>query len=264
MKASAKSLVILNLLGYLLVLTLNTLANALPLNGYTTGELSAQYPNLFVPAGFTFSIWGLIYLFLGGFTLYQLRALFSGSKELPKSIYLIGAWFFISCLANASWIVAWHYRLPLVSLGVMLVLLLSLIQIYRNLGLGLREVSPSEKWWVQVPFSLYLSWISLATIANATAVLVYYNFSGWGFPDEFWAAALVLVAGLLALFFLRKNYDLVYAAVVIWACFGIFYKRSYLTSTETPVITTSAAAVALLLLYRIVRYRSSFRGPRAY
>ena len=261
--AKEKVVQLLNWLGLALVLTLNTLANALPINGYTTGELSALYPNLFVPAGFTFSIWGVIYLFLIGFVIFLSRGLMS-KKPAPKAVKLIGLWFFISCVANATWIVAWHYEMPLISLALMLVLLLSLIQSYRNLGLGIRSVTQLEKWLVQAPFSLYLGWISVATIANASAVLVKYSFSGFGLPDEFYAAALILVAGLLGLFFLRKNYDFVYGLIIIWACFGIYYKRSYLSDVPYPIVSTTAAAVGLLIIYRIARLRKSFKGPKAY
>lgn len=260
----AKVLGVLNILGFSLVLVLNIMANSLPLNGYTTGELSKMYPNLFVPAGFTFAIWGLIYFFLAGFIFFQLIHFFSKERKSPQAVSLIGAWFFISCLANAGWILTWHYRYPVWSLLLMLLLLVSLIQIYRNLGYGIRSVSTAEKWWIQAPFSLYLGWISVATLANTTAVLVHINFSGWGLPEPFWAAALILLSGLLGLFFLRQNFDFVYAAVIIWACFGIYYKRSYLAPAETPVITTSAAAVAILLIYRSARSFSNFKGPRAY
>jgi hypothetical protein len=260
-----KILVLLNILGFLIVLTLNALANGLPLNGYTTGELSALYPNLFVPAGFTFAIWGIIYLFLLGFVAYQSPLLFSKRKPaIAASVKLIGLWFFISCLANAGWIVAWHFRYPLLSLVLMLVLLFSLIQIYRNLGMGHRPIALREKWWVQAPFSLYLGWISVATIANTTAVLVHSNFSGFGLPEAFFAAGLIIVAGLLGLYFLSKNFDFVYALVIIWACFGIFYKQQYLLNNAYPVVVTSAAAVGLLLIYRIAKQFRNYQGIRAY
>ena len=247
-----KKLQLLNILGLALVLVLNSLANALPINGYTTGALSDMYPNLFTPAGFTFSIWGLIYLTLIGFCVVQARGVFGKPKPL-ESVGLIGLWFFISCLANVGWILAWHYQLVGLSVLIMLLLLFSLVTIYRNLGVGIRSVSASEKWLVHAPFSLYLGWISVATIANVTAFLVDLGFEGMGIPPEFYTALVILVSGLLGLFFLNQNRDIVYTAVLLWAYFGIYYKRTYLDSNNYPLITTTIVACAFLLIYRAIR-----------
>lgn len=106
-----------NLVLFMAMIVMNYLANALPLNGKTTGELSAQYPNLFVPAGITFSIWGVIYLLLGAFVILQFR---HKNKSLAKTV---GWAFAISCLLNSFWIVAWHYEYLLLSVGIMFGLL---------------------------------------------------------------------------------------------------------------------------------------------
>lgn len=260
---STRTLQLLNGLGLLLVLAANGLANGLPINGYTTGELSALYPNLFVPAGFSFIIWGLIYFFLLGFVIFQSEGLFSPEKA-PKVVGLVGGWFFLSCLANVSWILSWHYRLPALAMALMLLLLFCLIQIYRNLGPGVRPSNIWERTWVHVPFSLYLGWISVATIANATALLVHWGWQGGGLPEEIWAAGMVIVAGLLALFFLQRVYDWVYAMVIIWACYGIYHRHQFKLEEGSSLIVTATAAVAVLLLYRIGRLRLSHPGPKIY
>ncbi|MDD5014085.1 MAG: hypothetical protein PHW73_03140, partial [Atribacterota bacterium] len=128
-----KTLSILNLLGFFGMVFVNYLAVTLPLNNQTTGELSDQYPNLFVPAGFTFSIWGVIYLLLAIFVIYQL--IYAFKKNLQNSSFLekIGFLFFVSSLANLSWIFAWHFKLVSLSLFLMLTLLGSLITIYLKL-----------------------------------------------------------------------------------------------------------------------------------
>ena len=258
-----RTLQLLNWLGFIAVIVTNTLANTLPINNLTTGEVAALYPNYFVPAGFTFSIWALIYLALFAFIIWQSGGLYTGEKK-PIAVKLIGLWFFFSCLANAAWIVFWHHLQPLWSLLLMVFLLFTLIQIYRNLGYGKRQLSRLEKICVHLPFSLYLVWISVATIANVTAVLVHYNFEGLGLPPEFWSAAMIIVAGLLALFFLNLNFDFIYALVVVWACIGILAKFYFQNSDSPPVISTSAAAVIALILYRITRSARSFKGNKAY
>lgn len=258
-----RTLQLINWLGFITIIVVNILANVLPINNLTTGEVAAMYPNYFVPAGFTFSIWGLIYLALFAFIIWQSGGLYTGEKK-PVAVKLIGLWFFVSCLANAAWILLWHNLHPFWSLVLMLVLLFSLIQIYRNLGYGKREMSRLEKICVHLPFSLYMGWISVATIANTTAVLVHYNFDGLGLPPEFWSAALIIVAGLLALFFLNLNFDFIYALVVVWACVGILVKYYFQNPSSPPVIGTTAAAVIVLILYRITRSARSFKGNKAY
>ena len=219
---TAKTLQFLNLLGFAFMITMNVLANALPLFGRNTGEVSAFYPNLFVPAGFTFSIWGLIYLLLLVFTAAQLRGAFGGQRPVPDYVAAIGPWFLFSCLANGLWIIVWHALQPLLSLVVMLALLACLIRINQILY-GQRGPRPAEGRYVtRLPFSIYLGWISVATIANATAVLVHYGWGGWGLPPELWAVIMIAVAVAAGLLFLWRQANLPYALVIAWALYGIF------------------------------------------
>lgn len=201
-----------NLGGLLLVLLLNTLANTLPINGLTTGELSALYPNRFVPAGFTFSIWGVIYLALAGFVAFQFRP---AGNRLRDSI---GQWFFLSCLANASWILAWHYMQPILALLIMLFLLWSLVQIY----LRVTALPFRENWPGILPFQLYLGWICIATIANTTAVLTYAGWDGGGLAQATWAAIMAAAGTAIGLFFLVRYKDIAFGLVVLWALYGIY------------------------------------------
>jgi hypothetical protein len=229
----------LNLAGYVLVLVMNTLANALPINGMTTGELSALYPNRFVPAGFTFGIWGLIYLSLLGFVVHQFRA---GGRPLAKAI---GIWFFLSCVANASWILAWHYRMPLLSLGVMLLLLLTLIQIYRRV----QAFEWRDHWLGKLPFQLYLAWISVATIANSTAVLVDAGWEGGPFAPYQWAAIMVGAAALIGLAFVLNFRDIPFGLVLLWAFFGIYERQAADSALLSTTIVTAGGVLLLGLVY---------------
>ena len=171
---------ILNLIGFLGTVIVNGLANALPLNNKTTGELSDQYPNLFVPAGLTFSIWGVIYVLLAIFVIYGL--IVAIKKDTQKSSFIdnIGILFFISCLANIGWIFAWHYEILPLSLFLMLLLLGSLITIYLRLRIGKSDAIAIEKYFTHLPVSVYLGWITVATIANITALLVNMNWNTFG------------------------------------------------------------------------------------
>ncbi len=242
-----RTLQILNLLGFLLVIMLNTLANALPINGYTTGELSAMYPNLFVPAGFTFGIWGFIYLALLGFVIYQFTRP-AVEKKVPEQI---GIWFFLSCLFNASWILAWHHLLIGLSLLIMLALLGSLIMIYRRIYET--PVIP-VKLWVQLPFSVYLGWITVATIANTTTVLVDIGWNGWGIPEPAWAVVMISIAILIGLWFAWRQSDVFYALVIAWALIGIIARRtSEAAEVYYPAIVIAAAVGIGLLGASVIR-----------
>lgn len=237
---STRILQILNALGFALVITLNTLANALPINGYNTGELSDNYPNLFVPAGFTFSIWGIIYLLLLGFVVYQFRR--------PEGAQRAGFWFFLSCLFNASWILAWHYLLPGLSLLIMLGLLGSLIGIYRNVYAVPAPEGRGFRWWVQLPFSVYLGWITVAAIANTTAVLVHLEWNGWGISPMVWTVLMIAVAIGMGLWFTWRQADLFYPLVIIWALIGIIARRSAESAEAAYPAIIIAAAVGIGML----------------
>ncbi len=248
------SLSILNLLGFLGVVIVNGLANALPINNKTTGELSDLYPNLFVPAGVTFSIWGIIYLLLAVFVIYQLIPSVRANAQKGGFIDRIGILFFISSLANIGWIFAWHYEKVAISLLLMLILLGCLFAIYLRLNIGKAEVTKTERYLVHLPFSIYLGWITIATIANVTALLVDINWNTFGLGEQFWAVAIIIVgiAITLATLFTRK--DIYYCLVVDWALLGILLKRlSVTTVPDQSVIAITIVGMALITVGIVVQ-----------
>jgi Ca2+/Na+ antiporter len=236
------------------VVIVNALATTIPLGGMTTGQLSDLYPNLFVPAGVTFSIWGLIYLLLGIYVVYGL--VFSARKAEPSSSFIekVGILFLLTCLANAGWIFSWQYRFLPISLVCMLILLLSLIYIYRKLKVGRSNATSSEKYLVHLPISIYIGWISIATIANVTALLVYYKWDRFGITEQVWAIAMILVGLLLGLLTLFYRKDIFYAFVVDWALLGILIKRMAVDAKATQgVIVVSIIGMCLLTLGVVVQ-----------
>lgn len=243
----------MNTVGLVIALTLNGLANALPINGKTTGELSDAYPNLFVPAGFTFAIWGVIYLVLLIFVVYQLTQAFSKNEKNQDFISKIGWFFFLSCLANASWIVAWHYQYVPLSLGIMLCLLWSLIKIYQNLEIGLKSVTTLQKSLVHLPFSIYLGWITVATIANVTTLLVDFNWNGFAVAPEIWTIIVLIVGTLIGLTVTEQRKDIAYGLVIIWAYYGIVSKRMDLGADFYNSIVLTALIGMVLISFVIVK-----------
>lgn len=227
-KGKRIGLAFLNLFAYLGTVAVNGLANALPLNGKTTGALSDAYPNLFVPAGLTFSVWGLIYLLLGVFAVYQLISAFRRSEELSSFINRISWLFIFSCAANGGWIFAWHFEIVWLSLILMLALLISLIAMYLRLEIRKRGLSWQERIGWGVPFSVYLGWITVATVANVTALLVDIGWDGFGLSGSFWTILMIAIAAFLTLMIIFTRQDVYYAAVIEWAFLGILLKRIWI------------------------------------
>ena len=256
---SSLFLAVLNLLGFLGVLVVNALANALPINGITTGELSDLYPNLFVPAGLTFSIWGVIYVLLALFIVFQIISVIKRSAQGLAFTGRIGIFFFISCIANMGWIFAWHYRILPLSLVLMLLLLGSLITIYVRLCIGRSGASKSERYMVHLPFSVYLGWITIATIANVTALLVDAGWNNFGLSGQFWAVLVIAIGIAITLIVLSIRRDVFYALVVDWALLGILLKRLADSSMPDWYVTIAAIAgliiITLWILFQVIKRR---------
>lgn len=251
---SRRSLVVVNLLGWIVVVVVNALATAIPLGGMTTGALSDLYPNLFVPAGITFAIWGLIYVLLGVFAVYGIVYTHREIEPVNGFPEKIGVLFALSCVANAGWIFAWQYRHVVLSLVSMLVLLAALIGTYLSLGIGRSRARRAERILVHVPMSVYLGWITVATIANVTAVIVRYHRGGFGGSEQAWAVAVISVGILvgLAAAFLRR--DIAFALVIDWAVLGILLKRLAVgAGTAHGVVVVSIVGIVVLTLAAIVQ-----------
>jgi hypothetical protein len=239
-----------NALSVLLALTVNILASTLPLNGQNTGEISDRFLVYFVPAGYVFAIWGIIYIGWLAFAFFQYRA---AEKESPR-LRKLGYAFALSGVFNAAWLFCWHYNAFGLSVIVMLALLAALIISYLRLNVGLTPVSNTEKWSVDIPFSVYLGWVSVATIANITSYLYSINWDGFGIAPQVWAVIMLVVASVVALLMTLTRRDSAYAFVFVWSFIGIALKQA-----AEPLVANSAwvaAVVALgLAVYSIVQRR---------
>jgi hypothetical protein len=222
------------------MLVMNYLANALPLNNKTTGQLSDSYPNLFVPSGITFSIWGIIYLLILVFCIIQFM---NSNREIISGI---GWLFAISCLLNGLWIVFWHYQnLPL-SLVVMIGLLITLILI----NLQMKPLTPGI---FKAAFGIYLGWLCIATIANVTALLVHYNWGAWGISETAWTVALISAGWLItSATIIRMNNPFIGLSVA-WAFLGIALKRNDDYRTIFVAAIVAMALTSVVLVYGFFR-----------
>lgn len=240
------------ILATLVTVTINGLANALPINGQNTGQISDRFDVLFVPAGYVFAIWGLIYLGLIAYTVFQALP---AQKENPR-LRSVGWIYVLASIANSVWIFLWHYELLPLTVIVMLTLLACLLVIYQRLGINRLKVGTGERWAVQVPFSIYLGWITVATIANVTDLLWSLGWNGFGLSAEAWfllmLGATIIIAGLMA--FTRG--DVAYLLVLVWALAGIAVKHSGM-QTLVLAAAVSAGIVVLFIIIGVVR-----RGSR--
>ncbi len=239
---------VLNIVAFVAVVVINTLANTLPLNGLSTGEISDSYPSLFTPAGYVFAIWGLIYLLLGVFVVYQALPTQRDNLRLERLGYL----FVISCGFNIAWLFSWHYQQIVLSMLLMLGLLATLILIYQRLGIGQGEVSRGESLAVRLPFSVYLGWITVATVANSSVFLLELGVRG-GWAAPFWAFVALTAAALIGLTVLRRRGDLAFVGVLIWAFLGIAARQ---WGGESLLVLAAVAAAAFLGYAVLQRVRS--------
>ncbi|MDF2614369.1 MAG: hypothetical protein K0S71_2155 [Clostridia bacterium] len=225
------------ILAYVLMIAVNALASLLPLNGVTTQEASERYPNLFVPAGITFAIWGVIYTLLLLFVIYSVWQLNRPKKAEELGLVPIG-WLFVgTCFANSAWLFAWHYDYIFISVLVMLVLLILLIKIYFSIP---SELTAAEYIFLKLPFSVYLGWITIATAANITAFLVSIGWNGFGLSEELWTVIVMMAAMGLALIFIWKYNDPVYALVIAWALLGILIKHRTVYDRQYALVQIAA------------------------
>jgi hypothetical protein len=232
-----------NVLSFVAVVVVNSLANILPLNNVSTGELSDSYPNYFVPAGYVFSIWLVIYLLLLGFTVRQLRRGGDDAETLRK----IGWLFVVSNVFNFVWIFLWHWRLVALSLLAMFGLLASLIMIYLRLDIGRAQVSREVRIYYHLPFSVYLGWITVAPIANIVAFLVSSGWESYGTAAAYWTVLVIAVAVALTLVNMWTRGDAAYSLVIVWALSGIVYKQM-----AEPLIPYAAGLGAVVIIGGIV------------
>jgi hypothetical protein len=237
-----------NIAAFLLVAIVNVLSNALPINNQSMSEISARYPSLFTPAGFTFSIWGLIYLTLLVFVIYQALP----AQRNNQTIASISRLFQLNCAANAGWLFAWHYDLLSISLLLMFTLLGTLVMIYRALLAELDNASLGQHLALHLPFSLYTGWITVATIANISTIQTGYGWDNIGLTAINWTLLKIAVAGAIGATIVLRYRDPVFVLVIAWAAYGISVMQS-----AVPAVAGAATSLALFSLLLAAREGAS-------
>ncbi len=253
-----KTLAILNLLSVLFVIAVNYLSQALRLNDTTIGEVSKKYNNLFTPADYAFSIWGLIFLGLLAFAIFQVKRAFFSKKESPF-IEQVGYWFALANLLNTAWVFAFVFDYTGLSVLIMLGILFSLLKIILNTNME-RWDAPIEilafVWW---PICLYSGWIAVATIATISAYLTKVGWDGFGMGEQEWTIIMIVIATLLNILMIWKRNMREFAAVGIWALFAIFVRHR--DAIDPLAYTALAGSIILLVITAIHGYRNRETNP---
>ncbi len=244
-----------NALAFVAVVVVNALAGGTKLlNGRNTADVSAAYPTLITPAGFTFSIWGVIYVLLFAFIFFQLVPRHREDSFNGRVSYL----FILSSVFNIAWLFLWQYDYIVASVPLIFGLLASLIAIYLRLDVGRSKAPRGEKIWVHLPFSVYLGWITIASIADVSSALVSLNWGGWGIAPAAWAELVIVVALIITLAVLGTRRDIAYGLVVVWALAGITANQGGHPQVALATEASAAIVAAAILVVAFIRFA---RGP---
>jgi hypothetical protein len=239
---------------FVITVIVNGLANALPINGQQTGTISDRFEVFVIPAGYVFSIWGLIYLLLAAFTFDQARP----SRATDATLRHLGYLPALTGVLNTTWLLLFQYEQFVLTVPVMIALLVTLIRINAITFADRDRLTGASRWTVRLPFSVYLGWITVATIANIAQTLDSIGFDGFGIEPTLIAAAVLLVGLVIALTFVWRFSDIAYGAVIVWAYAGIVVKEA-----DTPLVPWVAAAGALAVAALIVLTVITRRPPAA-
>jgi hypothetical protein len=243
---------IANLVSVVIALVINILAATLPFNGQNTGQISDQFQVYFVPAGYVFAIWFIIYFGWIAFVIFQFRP---SQKESPR-LRRLGYLFALSGIANAAWLFAWHYNIFGLSVLIMLTLLGLLIASYLRLDVNRLPVSRAERWSVDIPFSIYLGWITVATVANVTDWLYLVEWNGFGIPATTWAVIMIAVASVVGLLMALTRKDAAYLLVLVWSFIGIAVKQASVTNVAAAA-WIGAGFMLVLAIYSLMRRQAA-------
>jgi len=224
----------------------------LPINGQNTGQISDRFQVYFVPAGYVFAIWGVIYLGLIAFAVFQALPT---QRENPR-LQATGWWIALGGLANGVWIFLWHFESFALTVVVVLVLLATLIVTYLRLGIGRTAVPAAETWAVRVPFSIYLGWITVATVANVTSLLDDLNWDGFEIAPEIWMGLVLVAVVAIATMMAFTRRDVAYALVILWALAGVAVKHAAVPAVAIPTWVAFGLVALTLASAFLVRRRA--------
>lgn len=250
------ALAIFNALSLIAQLTVAKLIQSKMINPQDTGEVAAKYENLFSPAPVTFGIWGIVYTALGLFCLYHVIIAYKHDKTHPANTILLrmNGFFIMVNLAACAWLIAWSREWLLASVGLIFLQLICLVIIHRRLRIYDPLQPAAFKMAIQFPLSIYLGWISIATIANISAYLTSVNWDGYGVASVQWTVIMITLAVLLSVIMIFAKRNIYFALTVAWGLYGIFLKRKASgDELNTPILIATLSGIGIIVLFSLVR-----------
>lgn len=261
-----KTLATLNLIFYVIAFAVSNLSQLKIFGGVTNGDISNKYDTVFTPAGITFSIWGVIYLSLFGFTIYHLVRAYKDNthSEASQDLLRINNLFIINNIATTFWVFAFTYEFLLASMLLIIIQLITLLKIYINLNLFDNHKTFNNKLFTQFPLTIYFAWLCVANIANISLYLVSINWDGFGIEPTTWAIIMIIIVVILSVFIVTIKRNPFFGLVVAWALYGIILKRASIDETAFSNVIMAAwiglGIVAILTIfqwYKIATYHKS-------
>lgn len=245
-----KTLQILNGIAFGLTVFINYLSNTGAMDGKTIGSISNGIKSLFTPTGYAFSIWGLIYILLLGFSIYQGKSLLIKDKD-DDFVNKIGIWFFVSCVSNCCWVFSWIYGYTGISCIFIFLLLYSLLKIIINLNINLHNVNKITFAFLHLPFIIYSGWVTVASVANVSSYLVKINWDGFGVSNETWTIVMIFISAIINLYIVVKRKMYVFSLVGAWALTAIGIANSGKGNAIEPI---AFATTLILILITFTHY----------
>lgn len=254
--APGPGLAIATLGAIMTTLVVNTLSNIHPPGGQNVGQIANTRLAgvLITPANYAFAIWGLIYLGLIAYGIYQLYP----SQRRQRRLQQVNQLLILACMAQVIWIFLFTLRQFGWSVLAIATILLCLVGIYRTLHGGQSQFRRRDRWFCQIPFSIYLAWIGVATIVNVASALYAWGWTGWGVSPLVWTLVMLAVATLLGLLVIWQRQDYAFTLVLIWALLAIAVRQS----SPTPAIAIGAALAASILLAALIVMSARFKRDR--
>ena len=251
-----KALAVLNVISFIIHVAFSYMTQSNVINQKNVGEVSDTYPSLFTPAGFTFAIWGIIYTSLGIFCVYHMVMAYKRNENAAnRDLRSIGALFILNNIATALWLIAWTREQLVLSVLLIIFQLMTLIVIHQRLHIHTELRSPGSKLATELPLSIYLGWISIATIANIASWLVATRWDGFGYSPTIWTGIMLVVAIILGVFMVLGRRNIAFGLVVIWGLFGIRYKLISEVGNETlqTICLFGIGALAIATIFQAIR-----------
>lgn len=252
MKLNRKNKSLISIILFAITLMINMLGSTGFINGLNQKDVSDKFSTLITPAGFTFSIWGIIYLLL--FITLVILFIKRNEKYYASIINQISSLFWLSCFFNASWIIVFSYKLIGLSVVVILGLCFSLLLILRRLLI----IHTPGKFFAPLVFAIYGGWVFTASFVNIALFLNYLNISFGSLAKE--TIYLVLLIMLVFLAILLQNYhkNAIFNLPIAWGFFGIL-KALELKEIATPISNVLLVGIILLVLKSVFDfYRNNY------